>query len=154
FWAGVCAELRNRGVRDVLIVCCDGLTGFPEAVEATWPAAMVQTCTVHRGRQESTCWFSCGRMLWWCVGGGLEVGGRGVAVVCGGDGRVVFIEDGQDVVDRVPEGAFADAEQFGEGVEGADPALVEDGGENPVAVGDLLAEHSAAGAGAPAAAAL
>jgi putative transposase len=47
FWAGVCAELRNRGVRDVLIVCCDGLTGFTEAVEATWPAATVQTCTVH-----------------------------------------------------------------------------------------------------------
>jgi putative transposase len=47
FWAGVCAELRNRGVRDVLIVCCDGLSGFPEAIEATWPAAIVQTCTVH-----------------------------------------------------------------------------------------------------------
>jgi putative transposase len=47
FWAGVCAELRNRGVRDVLIVCCDGLTGFPEAVEATWPSTTVQTCTVH-----------------------------------------------------------------------------------------------------------
>jgi putative transposase len=47
FWAGVCAELRNRGVRDVLIVCCDGLTGFPEAIEATWPRATVQTCTVH-----------------------------------------------------------------------------------------------------------
>lgn len=47
FWAGVCAELRNRGVRDVLIVCCDGLTGFPEAVEATWPLTTVQTCTVH-----------------------------------------------------------------------------------------------------------
>ena len=47
FWAGVCAELRSRGVRDVLIVCCDGLTGFPEAIEATWPLAMVQTCTVH-----------------------------------------------------------------------------------------------------------
>jgi putative transposase len=47
FWAGVCAELRNRGVRDVLIVCCDGLTGFPEAVEATWPSSTVQTCTVH-----------------------------------------------------------------------------------------------------------
>src|SRR4051794_25050197 len=47
FWAGVCAELRNRGIRDVLIVCCDGLTGFPEAIEATWPQAMVQTCTVH-----------------------------------------------------------------------------------------------------------
>ena len=47
YWAGVCAELANRGVKDVLIVCCDGLTGFPEAVEATWPHATVQTCTVH-----------------------------------------------------------------------------------------------------------
>ena len=47
FWAGVCAELANRGVKDVLIVCCDGLTGFPEAIEATWSQAMVQTCVVH-----------------------------------------------------------------------------------------------------------
>lgn len=47
FWASVCAELANRGVRDVLIVCCDGLTGFPEAVAATWPQATVQTCVVH-----------------------------------------------------------------------------------------------------------
>lgn len=47
FWAAVLAELRNRGVQDVLIVCCDGLSGFPEAIEATWPAAIVQTCTVH-----------------------------------------------------------------------------------------------------------
>lgn len=47
FWAGVCAELANRGVKDVLIVCCDGLTGFPEAIAATWPAATVQTCVVH-----------------------------------------------------------------------------------------------------------
>ncbi|MDJ0358604.1 IS256 family transposase, partial [Paenarthrobacter sp. PH39-S1] len=47
FWAGVCAELANRGVKDVLIVCCDGLTGFPEAIEATWPRTTVQTCVVH-----------------------------------------------------------------------------------------------------------
>ncbi|QQS02803.1 MAG: IS256 family transposase [Austwickia sp.] len=47
FWAGVCAELANRGVSDVLIVCCDGLTGFPDAIAATWPAATVQTCVVH-----------------------------------------------------------------------------------------------------------
>lgn len=47
FWAGVCADLANRGVRDVLIVCCDGLTGLPEAIEATWTQATVQTCTVH-----------------------------------------------------------------------------------------------------------
>ena len=48
FWAGVCAQLANRGVKDVLIVCCDGLTGFPDAIEATWPEATVQTCVVGR----------------------------------------------------------------------------------------------------------
>jgi len=47
FWAGVCADLANRGIRDVLIVCCDGLSGLPEAIEATWLQATVQTCTVH-----------------------------------------------------------------------------------------------------------
>jgi transposase-like protein len=47
FWAGVCANLANRGVKDVLIVCCDGLSGFPEAIEATWSAATIQTCVVH-----------------------------------------------------------------------------------------------------------
>jgi putative transposase len=43
----VCAELANRGIKDVLIVCCDGLTGFPEAIEATWPNSTIQTCVVH-----------------------------------------------------------------------------------------------------------
>ncbi len=47
FWAGVCADLANRGVKDALIVCTDGLSGFPEAIEATWPTAVVQTCVVH-----------------------------------------------------------------------------------------------------------
>ncbi|WP_430384303.1 IS256 family transposase [Auritidibacter ignavus] len=47
FWAHVCAELANRGIRDVLIVCCDGLTGLPEAIEAAWPDSLVQTCVVH-----------------------------------------------------------------------------------------------------------
>ena len=47
FWASVCSQLANRGLRDVLIVCCDGLSGFPEAVEATWCQATVQTCVVH-----------------------------------------------------------------------------------------------------------
>jgi len=47
FWAGVCAELANRGVSDILIACCDGLTGLPEAIEATFPFTVVQTCVVH-----------------------------------------------------------------------------------------------------------
>jgi putative transposase len=47
FWAQVCAELANRGVADILIACCDGLTGLPEAIEATFPNTVVQTCVVH-----------------------------------------------------------------------------------------------------------
>lgn len=47
FWASVCADLANRGVKDVLVVCCDGLTGFPEAIAATWSQAAIQTCVVH-----------------------------------------------------------------------------------------------------------
>ncbi len=47
FWLGVLTELRNRGVRDVLIVCCDGLTGLPEVIAQIWPDALVQTCVVH-----------------------------------------------------------------------------------------------------------
>ncbi|GEM_PF-3043883 len=40
-------ELRNRGVRDVLIACCDGLSGPPEAINTVWPATVTQTCVVH-----------------------------------------------------------------------------------------------------------
>jgi putative transposase len=40
-------ELRNRGIRDVLIVCCDGLKGLPDAIRATWPQAEIQLCVVH-----------------------------------------------------------------------------------------------------------
>jgi putative transposase len=47
FWGGVLTEIRNRGVKDVLFVCCDGLNGLPEAIEAAWPKAIVQTCVVH-----------------------------------------------------------------------------------------------------------
>ena len=47
FWAGVLAELRNRGIKDVLFVCCDGLNGLPDAIEATWSKAKVQTCVIH-----------------------------------------------------------------------------------------------------------
>jgi transposase-like protein len=46
-WITMLTELKNRGVCDALIVCCDGLKGLPDAVRATWPAATVQTCVVH-----------------------------------------------------------------------------------------------------------
>jgi putative transposase len=47
FWLAVLNDLRRRGVQDVLIACVDGLKGFPEAIEATFPQAWVQTCVVH-----------------------------------------------------------------------------------------------------------
>jgi putative transposase len=47
FWMQVLGELRHRGVRDILICCVDGLTGFPEAIEAIFPHTVVQTCIVH-----------------------------------------------------------------------------------------------------------
>lgn len=50
FWLSVVTELKNRGVKDVLIVCVDGLKGFPEAIESVFPQAEVQHCIVHAVR--------------------------------------------------------------------------------------------------------
>jgi putative transposase len=47
FWLNVLTSLRNRGLRDALVVCCDGLTGLPGAIIHVWPDAIVQTCVVH-----------------------------------------------------------------------------------------------------------
>ena len=46
-WATMLTELKNRGLADALIVCCDGLKGLPDAIRTTWPDATVQTCVVH-----------------------------------------------------------------------------------------------------------
>jgi putative transposase len=47
FWLQVLTELKNRGLQDMLFVCCDGLTGLGQAIEAVFPKAIVQTCIVH-----------------------------------------------------------------------------------------------------------
>jgi len=47
FWLKVLTDLRNRGLRDILIACCDGLKGFPQAIEAVYPKTQVQLCIVH-----------------------------------------------------------------------------------------------------------
>jgi putative transposase len=49
-WMTMLTDLRNRGIADALIVCCDGLKGLPEAIRTTWPDATVQTCVVHMVR--------------------------------------------------------------------------------------------------------
>ena len=50
FWLSVLSELRQRGVRDIFVLCADGLTGLPEAAEASFPKAVFQTCIVHMVR--------------------------------------------------------------------------------------------------------
>ena len=46
-WAQAFAQMRNRGLEDVIFCCCDGLGGLGEEITATWPDATVQTCVVH-----------------------------------------------------------------------------------------------------------
>jgi putative transposase len=50
FWLSVLTEIKNRGLKDIFILCADGLKGLPEAVEATFPQATFQTCVVHMVR--------------------------------------------------------------------------------------------------------
>jgi transposase-like protein len=47
YWQSVLTEIKNRGVRDVLMLVCDGLTALPGAVNTVWPQTVVQTCVVH-----------------------------------------------------------------------------------------------------------
>jgi Transposase, Mutator family len=47
FWLGVMNELKNRGLKDLLIAVIDGLKGFPEAISAVYPDCEIQTCIVH-----------------------------------------------------------------------------------------------------------
>ena len=47
YWHQVLTDVRNRGVEDVCILVCDGLTGLPDAVTAIWPQTVVQTCVIH-----------------------------------------------------------------------------------------------------------
>jgi transposase-like protein len=50
FWAGVMTELQNRGVRDILIACVDGIKGFAEAMNAIFPNTQIQRCIIHQVR--------------------------------------------------------------------------------------------------------
>lgn len=50
FWLSILTELKTRGVQDIFIACCDGLKGFPEAIEAVYPKTLVQLCVVHQVR--------------------------------------------------------------------------------------------------------
>lgn len=53
FWLNVCQDLKSRGVEDILIACKDGLSGFTEAINATFPKTDVQSCIIHQLRNNS-----------------------------------------------------------------------------------------------------
>lgn len=50
YWMGILSELKNRGVKDILIACIDGLSGFEEAIKAIYPDVIIQSCIVHQIR--------------------------------------------------------------------------------------------------------
>ena len=53
FWLSIMNGLKNRGVEDILITCVDGLTGFPQAIEAVYPNAEIQQCIIHQIRNST-----------------------------------------------------------------------------------------------------
>jgi putative transposase len=69
FWLQVLTELKNRGVADACMVVCDGLKGLPDAVAATWPLAVVQTCIIHLLRAS---FRYAGRQHWDALARGLR----------------------------------------------------------------------------------
>lgn len=50
FWLSVLTELQNRGIKDILIACVDGLKGFPDAIQTVFPQTQIQLCIVHQVR--------------------------------------------------------------------------------------------------------
>ena len=53
FWLSIMNSLKNRGVEEILITCVDGLTGFPQAIEAVYPHSEVQQCIIHQIRNST-----------------------------------------------------------------------------------------------------
>lgn len=50
FWLSVCNDLKNRGVKDIILACIDGLKGLPEAIKAVFPDVNIQSCVIHQIR--------------------------------------------------------------------------------------------------------
>ena len=50
FWLSICNDLKNRGVKEILIACMDGLKGLPQAIQTVFPSVNIQTCIVHQIR--------------------------------------------------------------------------------------------------------
>jgi hypothetical protein len=122
----------------------DGALGFWAALGDVFPQTKAQRCWFHRDRKEST--WRC-RRVFMCLDRGEDRCGGGEVGAGGGGCESVLGQDRADFADDVADGASADLEQFGEGVLGAQLALVEHGRQDAFIVGDLLGEHASAGSG-------
>jgi Transposase, Mutator family len=142
-WADLLRSCKRRGMRAPVLAVGDGALGFWAAVREVFPGTREQRCWFHRERKES---------IWSCrgLGAGERVKDRcgvGVSGVGRQRGVTVLGQDRADFSDDVTDGASADVEQFGEGVLGAQLALVQDSGQDAFVVGDLLGENAPACAG-------
>jgi transposase-like protein len=143
-WLAFLRGLVTRGLSGVQLVIADAHPGLVAAIGSALPGAAWQRCRTHWSCKEST--WGCRCVL---VGGerGEDLGCGGESGDGGGGDEAVLGQDRADFANDVADGAPADFEQFGEGVLGAELALVEHGGEDALSVGDLLLEHASAGAG-------
>jgi hypothetical protein len=138
--------LRERGLdvtRPILAVL-DGAKALRRAVTDVFDHPVIARCQLHRDRKESTWWC---RRVFMCLDRGEDRCGGGEVGAGGGGCESVLGQDRADFADDVADGASADLEQFGEGVLGAQLALVEHGRQDAFIVGDLLGEHASAGSG-------
>src|SRR5215217_9395260 len=148
-WAELLRALRRRGMRAPVVMVGDGALGLWRALREVFPATREQRCWVHR---------ACADSSWWLAGGrcGVVGGDQGehlrLAAKPHGRGwelEAVFLQQGEHVVDRVADGATAHVKQVGQCALGADLPQVQDGGQDPFRVGDLLLEDAPSGARQP-----
>ena len=73
FWLNVLTELENRGVKDILIACVDGLKGFPDAIQTVYPHTQIQLCIVHmvRNSMKYVPWIGAERNVYHAGGSAL-----------------------------------------------------------------------------------
>jgi hypothetical protein len=147
--AGFLRGLVGRGLRPPLLVTCDGAPGLIGAIEQVFDRSLRQRCLVHRACVDSTWWFGIGRRV--------VLRGDGGEKVCRAvkprrrwrEAKAVLFKQRADLRQGVTDRPAADVEQVGEGLHSAHLPQVEDGGQDPFGVGDLLPEDAPAGAGEP-----
>jgi hypothetical protein len=112
-WAAVLRDCARRGMRAPVLAVGDGALGFWNGLREVFPDTVEQRCWVHRSRKGSTWWFGC-------LGGeGPDFGCGGKPLPGWGGGESVLVQERHDVVRGVSDGAAADVEQFGQGLQAA-----------------------------------